>query len=591
MAFLTPGLAFIARGLLSLVFPFALIVGTRFFLAVQFDLVVPIWATIVLSIVALPVVLTARYQLLQYRHRRRAAALGARMAPTLVGKWPGNLDILLDAMEKLLTSYPGDGHWQWIEKYGYSFNLNFLWEDEMLTYEPEIIKKILATDFPIYVKGEKFRHAMASVLGTGVFNSDGDMWKFHRSMTRPFFSRDRISDFDNFERHAALAIDAMRARLRSGHAVDFQDLIARFTLDSASEFLLGKNVKALEDALPYPHNAPGIHVKQTSHAEEFSVAFADAQFIISQRANVGWMWPITEIMGDKTKAPMKVVDGFLWPIVDEAIAKNQERAEHGKVFSKEEVGEESTLLDHLVNLTSDREVIKDEILNIMIAGRDTTAATLTFLAYFLGQHPEVFQRLREEVLASVGPTARPTYDDVRDMKYLRAVINETLRLFPAVPFDIRETTQDTTWPSTDPTQKPIFVPAGTTTSYSVFVMHRRTDLWGPDALEFDPDRFLDERQKRYLSKNPFIFAPFNAGPRICLGQQFAYNEMSYFLIRLMQSFASLELDFDAQLPETRPPPAWGLVPGRQSKEQFWPKSHLTMYSHGGLWVKMAEASN
>lgn len=158
MAFLAPGVAFIARGLLSLVLPCTLIAGVRLFLAVRFELVVPIWATIVLSILGLPVVLIARYQLLQFRHRRRAAALGARMAPALEGKWPGNLDILLDAMDKLTKSYPGefgilsissthltltcsgDGHWQWIEKYGYSFNLNFLWEDEMLTYEPEIIK-------------------------------------------------------------------------------------------------------------------------------------------------------------------------------------------------------------------------------------------------------------------------------------------------------------------------------------------------------------------------------------------------------------------------------------------------------------------
>lgn len=193
---------------------------------------------------------------------------------------------------------------------------------------------------------------MSSALGTGLFNSDGDMWKFHRHMTRPFFSRDRVSDFDNFERHAALAIEALKQRLRSGHAVDFQDLIARFTLDSASEFLLGKNVRALEDALPYPHNAPGIHVKHSSPAEEFSVAFADAQFVLAKRANIGWMWPLAEILGDKTKAPMKIVDNFIWPIVDEVIEKNKTRAENGKVFSKEEVGEESTLLDHLVNLTT-----------------------------------------------------------------------------------------------------------------------------------------------------------------------------------------------------------------------------------------------
>lgn len=67
--------------------------------------------------------------------------------------------------------------------------------------------------------------------------------------------------------------------------------------------------------------------------------------------------------------------------------------------------------------------------------------------------------------------------------------------------------------------------------------------------------------------------------------------MSYFLIRLMQAFSSMEVDLDAQLPETRPPPSWLQVPGRQSREKLWPKSHLTMYAHGGLWVKMHEASH
>ena len=108
MAFLTPGLAFIAHGLISLTLPCILIAGIRLFLAAQFHLVVPIWATIALSILALPFVLIARYQIHQYRYRRRAAALGARMAPTLVGNWPGNLDILLDAMQKLVASYPGE---------------------------------------------------------------------------------------------------------------------------------------------------------------------------------------------------------------------------------------------------------------------------------------------------------------------------------------------------------------------------------------------------------------------------------------------------------------------------------------------------
>jgi len=120
------------------------------------------------------------------------------------------------------------------------------------------------------------------------------------------------------------------------------------------------------------------------------------------------------------------------------------------------------------------------------------------------------------------------------------------------------------------------------------VLQRRTDLWGPDAQEFDPDRFLDSRAKKYLINNPFIFIPFNAGPRICLGQQFAYNEISFMLIRLLQTFSAFTLDTAAQPPEARVPNSWATAKGRKSFEKVWPKKHLTMYAHGGLWVRMQE---
>ncbi len=71
-------------------------------------------------------------------------------------------------------------------------------------------------------------------------------------------------------------------------------------------------------------------------------------------------------------------------------------------------------------------------MNLGVAGRDTTASTLTFAVYMLSQHPQVFNRLREEILTKIGPSRRPTFDDFRDMSYLRAVINETLRLYPPV---------------------------------------------------------------------------------------------------------------------------------------------------------------
>nr|VWO99560.1 Cytochrome P450 monooxygenase CYP52X1 [Ganoderma boninense] len=255
-----------------------------------------------------------------------------------------------------------------------------------------------------------------------------------------------------------------------------------------------------------------------------------------------------------------------------------------RLAESKEVSDEDTLLSSLVKVTDDRQLIRDEIANILLAGRDTTACTLTFAVYRLAEHPNILQRLREEILSIVGPSRRPSHDDIRNMKFLRAVINETLRLYPPV-----HATKDTVLPATT-TQPPIFVPAGTNTAYCVFIMHRRKDLWGPDALKFDPDRFLDERVQKYLTPNPFIFLPFNAGPRICLGQQFAYNEASFMLVRLLQQVSAIEFVPEVA-PESVVPPGYADSPGSDGTDRVWMANHLTMYAKGGLWVKMTEAKN
>lgn len=121
-------------------------------------------------------------------------------------------------------------------------------------------------------------------------------------------------------------------------------------------------------------------------------------------------------------------------------------------------------------------------------------------------------------------------------------------------------------------------------------MHRREDLWGPDALVFDPDRFLDDRLQKYLLPNPFIFLPFNAGPRICLGQQFAYNETSLFLIRLLQTFSGISFAPDAD-PDSLPPASWATGEARRPIERVWLKTHLSLYANNGSWFRMKEAEN
>ncbi|KAL6302061.1 cytochrome P450 [Sparassis latifolia] len=646
---LPPGIPFLVRLLVATFVPLLLV------LACARHFALPTWLTVLAVLLGIPALPVLSHLLSRWRVARAAARHGATFPPLWHGSI-GGLDIIRAMLDSFLHGYLGDCFWDKAVELGPTYEFWPLWVRGYFTADPNAIKCILSTDFTSYVKGPNFHRLMRSVLGDGVFNSDGDLWKFHRSMTRPFFSKDRIGHFELFDKHAEIAISKMKERVLAGYAVDFQDVISCFTLDAGTEFLFGASVDSLRPPLPYAHNArPLTPVSPVATAESFASAFAGAQHVIASRTRIGWVWPLLEITGERTVPHMRVVDAFLGPILAEALRKKEQRAREGKQLDTEEG--EGTLLDHLVQFTDDPVVLHDEVLNILIAGRDTTASTLTTLVYFLSMHPAVLQRLRAEILQHVGPRRRPTYDDIREMKYLRAVLNETMRLYPAVPLNLRNSVRDTTIPNPDPNGKPIFVPAGTPVTYSVLVMHRMPEYWGPDSMEFDPDRFLDERVARYLTPNPFIFLPFNAGPRICLGQQvrpplsfytpasnyrssppsilstvpissvssfssfivlilllypfvssflssflpsstpanlcplskYAYNEMSFFVIRLLQRFSALAFAPDAHPPGSLPPKEWAGLPGRKGVERFWPKVHLTTYSHGGLWVRMTPA--
>lgn len=588
---LPPGIVYLTSCLPQLLFPPAVVYGLNRICNFAFGVSLLGWSQIPAYVLSFPVLFSCSVLAAKYRDRRQAAIHGAVLPPKFPSRWPGSLDILAASLQNFKIGYMGDLMEEQCSTLGHTFNMRILFENRIFTAEPEYIKAILASKFASFAKGPMFWDQVNSLLGTGVFNSDGDVWKFHRSMTRPFFSKDRISHFDIFDKHAEDAIGQLKNRLRDGYPVDFQDMVSRFTLDSATEFLFGKDVCSLSAGLVYPASSP--HSKdvvfENHPANKFAHAFSDAQIATAYRGRFGSAWPLAEFWTDRVKRNMDTCYKFIDPILKEALEKNKmlKKEIDEKTDAKDrEVQEGETLLDHLVNYTEDPIVIRDEILNIMIAGRDTTAATLTFVVYMLAQHPDVLRRLREEILSKVGSSRRPTYDDMRDMKYLRAVINETLRLYPPVPFNIRTSTEPTVWPGIDG-GKPIYIPPNTRVPYSVFLMHRRTDLWGPDAQEFDPDRFLDDRLRKYCTPNPFIFVPFNAGPRICLGQQFAYNETSFFLVRLLQQFSSVSLASDVQ---TLPPAEWAKCSGRKAIEKVIIKSHLTIYAHDGLWIRMEEAS-
>ncbi|KAK0215085.1 cytochrome P450 [Armillaria fumosa] len=518
--------------------------------------------------------------LLRLAHMHREAAVkGAQFVPDVQ---QSSISIMSRLMRQPKTLYPGEAFRDWHQQYGNTYCINVFSESRIITIEPDHVKAVLATQFNDFEKGYRLSSQWGDLLGTGVFNSDGDMWKYHRNMTRPFFNIDRISDFDNFERHAVESIRLIKDRLEEGYPVELQDVVSRFTLDSATEFLFGLDVGSLSAGLPYPSGSKaGNTIVAADHPSNVFVrAFVKGQELIARRSRAGTVWPLLEFWENKVSPHRRVMEDAVQPLLDDAFARKKKRQED--VCSALDEKEVTSLLDDLVKDTNDAQAIIDELVNILVASRDTTASLLTFAVYALTENPQIVKRLREEIAEALGDK-QPSYADIRDMKYLRAFLNETLRLYPPVPFDSRTANVDTTLPNK--TGRPYYVAKDTKVLWGVFWMHRRTDLWGPDALDFDPDRFLDSRVHKYLTRNPFIFLPFNAGPRICLGQQFAYNEASYFLIRLLQTFSSFNLAEDAQASEAKPPASW-VGDRAKGRDKIMFGTHLTMFAKAGMWVRM-----
>ncbi|KAI0791806.1 cytochrome P450 [Abortiporus biennis] len=586
MAKLTPGIVYIARSIHKLLFPPLLVCLTAYLADQVFNVKLPLLFIISSCLLSLPTALWLSIQWSEYRVQHEAAAHGAVLPRSVDSKLPFGLDIAKQAFYSFKHEFFANHFFEWSRKYGYTFRFGIFGEKRYFTSEPEYIKSMLATDFNSFAKGSVLKFQMQSLFGDGVFNVDGDMWKFHRGMTRPFFSKDRIGHFDIFDRNTEEVLRLIQKRNDEGCPVDFQELILRFTLDSATEFLFGKNVNSLSDHLLYPPTA--VKNQERGFANKFAEEFALAQWKTTLRGRFSTAWPLTEITRDRVADHMDAINAVVDPIIQNALEKKSRQGEGEKT----ETLEDDTLLSHLINVSDDPSIIRDETLNILLAGRDTTAATLTFAIYELSRHPEMMQRLREEILSKVGPTRRPTYEDIKDLKYLRAFLNEVLRLYPPVALNVRSSTQPMVW-STAKGRPPIYVAPNTRVAFSCFVMHRRKDLWGPDATTFDPDRFIDERLNKYLLPNPFIFLPFNGGPRICLGQQFAYNEMSFMIIRLLQRFSSIELFQKESVadPDNLPSELYLSSEGTDGTDQIRIKNHIIIYSVGGLWVKMKPAND
>ncbi|KAK3674557.1 hypothetical protein LTR78_005643 [Recurvomyces mirabilis] len=451
--------------------------------------------------------------------------LGKR-APSQRGWSPYNFGILIEAVSYVLQHRNHVFWWRLFENQG---NPARPWTVESITAGERIIftadedniKAILATQFAEYGKGPRFRVEWKDFLGLSIFTTDGDLWHNSRSLLRPQFIKDRVSDLHTFEKHTQVLIRLLGGKT-DGATVQADDLYYRFTLDAATDFLLGKSVDSLING-------------QT----EFAQAFAQVQNTQSIIARTG---PLQHLVPKaKFHAGLKVVNRFVGTYIDRALELPQEELE-----KKTKSDEGYTFLHAIASYTRDREVLRDQLVAVLLAGRDTTAVTLSWLTYELSRNPQVVQKLRQEIISTVGLEDVPTYDNLKNMRYLQHTLNEILRLYPVVPYNVRVALQDTTLPRGGGKNgdEPVAILKDTPIGYSTLILQRREDIYPPAASGFAPYLdFVPERWDHWTPKS-WTYIPFNGGPRICIGQQFALTELAYTVVRILQTFDRIECRMD-----------------------------------------------
>ncbi|KAI9773731.1 MAG: hypothetical protein M1839_002029 [Geoglossum umbratile] len=450
------------------------------------------------------------------------------------------------------------------------------------TVDPRNIQTMLSLKFNDYELGGKRGRNIIPVVGHGIFTAEGKEWESSRALLRPFFGRGMGGGLEGAEVRVGELMGVLERGMEWGGGwtkeVDLVDLFLRFSMDSTTEFLFGKSIGAqLELGGMDKHKTGSPKRKMTfSEAHEIGSAWASFRFVIPE-----WAWPLTALPFSpayrRIKEATTLVSRVAGKFVKAALERRQQERwsrpsgpnmDGHRLYGG--VGEKFVLVEALAAEIEDPDLLRGELLHVLLASRDTTAYLLSWCFLLLSLHPNYFTRLRASVLSHFPPdipSLTITPSSLKACKPLSYFLHETLRLYPVAPINGRVAVRDTVLPTGGgPSGKePVAIRKGQLVTYSVYVMHRRADIWGADADVFRPKRWEGR-------KIGWEYLPFNGGPRLCLGQEHALAKVGYVVVRLLQAFDEIS------------------APVGHTREDV--KKHLSVLlsPEGGVRVKLRKAA-
>ncbi|KAI4347461.1 hypothetical protein L6164_008273 [Bauhinia variegata] len=428
---------------------------------------------------------------------------------------------------------------------------------EVYTADPANVEHILAGNFANYGKGWYHHSILTDLLGDGIFTVDGEKWRHQRKAACSQFSTKLLREFSNsvFKSNAVKLAGIVSGAAMLKETIELQDLFMKVTLDSVFKVVLGVELDTM----------CGTYEEGT----KFSNAFDEASAATMNRYfNI--FWKIKRFFNIGSEAVLKnsiqVIDEYVYKLVKikiEQVTKLQDD------FSTRR----GDILSRFIELKeTDPKYLKDIILSFIIAGKDTTAIALSWFLYILCKHADVQEKIAQEVREATRVAHASTImelvngvteEALEKMQYLHAALTETLRLYPPVPVEGKYCFADDKFPDGFCVRK------GDLVSFQPYVMARMKFLWGDDAEEFRPERWLDENGQ-IQQESPFKFTAFQAGPRICLGKEFSYRQMKIFSAILLGSHKFKLAD---------------------EKKPIKHKTMLTLQIDGGLHVQASQRFN
>ncbi|KAF9913789.1 hypothetical protein BX616_009569 [Lobosporangium transversale] len=458
----------------------------------------------------------------------RSTAIGTRPRYDLKGPrgWPlvGNMFLMLSIPRNQISQKNEQLH----AKYGTTWAYTVPKLGRIIQFsDPDVLEHVLKTNFWAYEKGPLVQETLSDLLGTGIFGVDGEHWRWQRKMASHIFNVKAFRTYTSsvFVKEANIAIEYLDKIADEGRTVDMHNLFHLFTLDSFGEISFSQTFGCL--------NRPEQEV-------EFASAFDRLNTVVFNRLFEG-AWELHEWatgLNKQVARDKKIVNDFAMNIINH-------RRKNG--YNKPD----KDLLQLFMDMdTEDGKPLSDEmlcclVLNFIIAGRDTTAQALSWMFYLLHRSntdPTILSKLVKEVDDKLSGGI-PTYEAYKTMRYSEACLYEALRLYPSVPRNIKVAVQDDVWPDGTKVYKGEFV------CWSSWAMGRSTASWGHDAREYNPERWLTGEKP-----SPTKFPSFHAGPRTCLGQQFATLEAVTIMSMLFQRF-----NFELVDPITEPEYVPGLT--------------------------------